>query len=927
MLLGVDWPGWHKDFWLKTTIAKIDLAFTAVFVGEMALKVVAFGFIYSRDPRQPAYLRSNWNKLDFLSVVVSIVTIATNGNKKVAAFRALRAFRAIRPLRLIARSENLRVVANALVDALPSLPPFSLVFVGAMLVFSIIFVDIFGGKLGYCIDPLHSSGIWHADWLVSDRVVPGYLLGQNDYDECMALPKYNLTRFNTQGVKLTDMPDWGDTYRIHTEFPQWTNPNFGNFNNVAYAMLLLFEIAALEGWPDVMHTLMKVDSSHRYITPFWLGTEQADGALGEHEHVTLPPLGAIFVMIWIVLGCFVLLNMVVGVVLDSFSKKQEENDGLAFMTEDQSEWIRAHKSILEQRPRRQPDPPWQLWRRPFFNLVCSSEFDVGIMCIILLNTAVMCIDVYNPDPDSTYLAEALYDLSAVSNIVFFCFYAFEMLLKWFGIGFRQYFNNPWNDFDFVLVCLTAFDIATTAVNSKVLPFPVALLRVVRLLRVIRILRIFKTAKQLRTIIITVKISLPGLRNIGVLMGLFMYIFSVFFTSFFWASNYTPGNWGETACGLDKTSGNYTCTNTWSTDGGDYPSHGGAPVAYDPALGEMLPQNLPCSAYRRAMHIDEGCTLEETPFYFSNGDSNWGNELNRHANFGSLPISFLTLFRCSTGEEFNLIMHEVFSSEWGDNMLRCCPTCGPIVDETGPVSSCGADPIGSVIPVIFFIFFYILMGYIILNGLFIGVIIENFQNIQTEYKDVTFEGREGFRDVWMRYDTKGSFVVPSHNLLAILQQLPAPLGMAGSNRSHAEMLELLARLDIPDHAGQIHFVETLTALSHNAVCERLTRERQAQRRALGLEEDTTSVEAVQLPVCATTLKLARQMGRLPTLRRLGEPVHSALNNYLVSLLQSRWRGYAMRKLYSDGPAARREHKRAEPPSPAKRWAKDNRIVPA
>jgi hypothetical protein len=75
----------------------------------------------------------------------------------------------------------------------------------------------------------------------------------------------------------------------------------------------------------------------------------------------------------------------------------------------------------------------------------------------------------------------------------------------------------------------------------VLPFPAALLRVVGLLRVIRILRLLKTVKQLRTIIVTVKISLPCLRNIGVLMGLFMYIFSVFFTSFFWAANYTPGN--------------------------------------------------------------------------------------------------------------------------------------------------------------------------------------------------------------------------------------------------------------------------------------------------------------------------------------------------------------------------------------------------
>jgi len=32
---------------------------------------------------------------------------------------------------------------------------------------------MFGGKLGYCIDPLYSTGVWHPDWYMSDRVVPG----------------------------------------------------------------------------------------------------------------------------------------------------------------------------------------------------------------------------------------------------------------------------------------------------------------------------------------------------------------------------------------------------------------------------------------------------------------------------------------------------------------------------------------------------------------------------------------------------------------------------------------------------------------------------------------------------------------------------------------------------------------------------------
>jgi len=428
--------------------------------------------------------------------------------------------------------------------------------------------------------------------------------------------------------------------------------------------------------------------------------------------------------------------------------------------------------------------------------------------------------------------------------------------------------------------------------------------------------------------ITVKISLPGLRNIGVLMCLFMYIFSVFFTSFFWAANYTPGNFGQTTCELDDSAAGFTCNNTWSTNGGTYPWHGGAPVAYGAQFAETLPQSLPCSYYTRAAGLGGNCSDADVPFYFSAADSNWGVNLNRYANFMALPVSFLTLFRCSTGESFNLIMHDLFSAEWGDNMLKCCPTCGPVVDETGPVSSCGADPLGSIIPVLFFIFFYILMGYIILNGLFIGVIVDNFQNIGSHNKDVTTEDIEGFRDVWLRYDHKGTFVVPSHNLLAILQQLPEPLGIGGATRSRAQMLELLGRIDIPDHGGTIHFCETLTALSHNAICERLTRERDARRRLLGLDDDGVRVDCVPVPVCETTTKLARLMARAPALNRIQKPLHSALTNYLVSLLQSRWRGYAMRKMYSDEPLLRADAEDQLPTAPQNKqaWAK-NRVVPA
>jgi hypothetical protein len=274
------------------------------------------------------------------------------------------------------------------------------------------------------------------------------------------------------------------------------------------------------------------------------------------------------------------------------------------------------------------------------------------------------------------------------------------------------------------------------------------------------------------------------------------------------------------------------------------------------------------------------------WYFNDDLTNWGEQINRHANFQYWWTGILTLVRSSTGESFNLIMHDCFDWSWGHNRLTCCPECGPIVDgdekpsllipSTGitmpmrqaPESSCGHTGAG----VFVYLSFQMLMAYIVLS-IMIGVILENFANVGSETRRIRIDDLEEFREVWLKYDPKGTFIVPSHNLLAILQQLRQPLGIAGSTPAltRAEMLKHLGKLDIPDHGGYIHFMETLTAVAHHHA-------------------------GVAVPVCDTTKKMQKAAQRVPHLARLDKPAHNALTNYLVSLLQSRWRGYAMRRKY-------------------------------
>jgi len=128
-------------------------------------------------------------------------------------------------------------------------------------------------------------------------------------------------------------------------------------------------------------------------------------------------------------------------------------------------------------------------------------------------------------------------------------------------------------------------------------------------------------------------------------------------------------------------------------------------------------------------------------------------------------------------------------------------------------------------------------------------------------------------------------------------------------TRSDMLKHLGRLDIPDHGGYIHFSETLTAVCHESA-------------------------GVPILICSATEKLQKAGQKLPKVASLEKPAHNALTNYLVSLLQSRWRGYAMRKKYSGEPGfdenmpeLAADVPQPEPEGGAAAKVKSNQVAPA
>ncbi|TKS80254.1 Zinc finger protein ZFMSA12A [Collichthys lucidus] len=172
---------------VKVVLESADKVFSYIFVLEMFLKWIAYGF--------KKYFTNYWCWLDFLivdiatdrSIVrVSLISLVANslGYSDFAAIKSLRTLRALRPLRALSRFEGMRVVVNALIGAIPSIMNVLLVCLIFWLIFSIMGVNLFAGKFGKCVN---RTGFIHSVSVVNNK------------SECLSM---NDTQFYWTKVKV-----------------------------------------------------------------------------------------------------------------------------------------------------------------------------------------------------------------------------------------------------------------------------------------------------------------------------------------------------------------------------------------------------------------------------------------------------------------------------------------------------------------------------------------------------------------------------------------------------------------------------------------------------------------------------------------------------------------------------------------------------
>ncbi|KAM9597575.1 voltage-dependent T-type calcium channel subunit alpha-1G isoform 22-T22 [Trichechus inunguis] len=177
--------------------------FTAVFLAEMTVKVVALGWCFGEQ----AYLRSSWNVLDGLLVFISIIDIlvsmvSDSGTKILGMLRVLRLLRTLRPLRVISRAQGLKLVVETLMSSLKPIGNIVVICCAFFIIFGILGVQLFKGKFFVC-------------------------QGED-------------TR------NITNKSDCAEaSYR-------WVRHKY-NFDNLGQALMSLFVLASKDGWVDIMY--------------------------------------------------------------------------------------------------------------------------------------------------------------------------------------------------------------------------------------------------------------------------------------------------------------------------------------------------------------------------------------------------------------------------------------------------------------------------------------------------------------------------------------------------------------------------------------------------------------------------------------------------------------------------------------------------
>ena len=112
----------------------------------------------------------------------------------------------------------------------------------------------------------------------------------------------------------------------------------------------------------------------------------------------------------------------------------------------------------------------------------------------------------------------------ISNLAFFLFFLFEIIVNLIGRGFKYYFSETFNYFDVAVIIVSAVDILMkyTTVSDN----GTGALTALRVLRIIRLLRFARQLQDFNQLLKAIRPTFADISNISILLLLFIFAYTL-----------------------------------------------------------------------------------------------------------------------------------------------------------------------------------------------------------------------------------------------------------------------------------------------------------------------------------------------------------------------------------------------------------------
>ena len=217
-------------------VEEVERICTVFFVVECLAKILAMGFILGKR----SYLSDQWNWLDFLVVVASLLYQLP----PMRNVSGLRTFRLFRPLRSLTAMPSMKLLIGTLLSSLSHLNGILGLAMGFFMIFAILGVSLWDGRIHYrCYQtegPLE-DGSWQV--VEDDKALCSQYRPCPAGTFCDSLMNVREDRLSERLVQ--DL--W-----IHSDIKE-LNYGLTNFDDIGSAFLTIFQCITMEGWTYIMN--------------------------------------------------------------------------------------------------------------------------------------------------------------------------------------------------------------------------------------------------------------------------------------------------------------------------------------------------------------------------------------------------------------------------------------------------------------------------------------------------------------------------------------------------------------------------------------------------------------------------------------------------------------------------------------------------